>query len=1234
MCKKYTTPAILAIVYVQAVSFSFLFLVIIIPTHITFAEVRYENKVFNQNLTLKRADQPFYFSGYNTIPKGVSVYIEKGTQIFIDGNVTVKGKLVLQGEESSPITIRPTTANSSNTTNTTQFSQSLLKPFTVLGGELAISHTNIRDVAGLIDAYSSSTVLLDNIYVENVGASNGSSVITIFNNSILNISNSVFKNVISGTGLEIFNQSSVLVTNTSFSGVGAQTSILVYDGRSTSQNTPKVQSTLSIKESIFTNETDVVGVSGIERVKTRKAIEIFNGAYGQIELTNFEGFTETGISAFSNARLKVSESIFTKNKFGINSYDSYIQISESEIFGNIERGAVVYGGTIDASNNWWGNETGPRSVSLNPTGRGDVYEGTGVVSPWKQSKPKKKIKCCSSVLFVPGMQASRMYKKGVLGENQLWEPNTVSDISKMYLTKDGYSIDKTLYFRDIIERTNVLYGGNDDIEIYRSFIKALDGLNFNFSIQDWQFSAYDWRMSPNTIVTEGTRYGFNGQYKKMEDQVVQMAQISKTNKVTLIAHSYGGIVSKRFLAYLAQRGKIGLIDKVIFVAVPENGSPSALFALLHGDNQDLGNGFIVNKSTMRKFAQNMPSLYSILPKIDSDLIYGMQATNTISIAVPSITSVQDMYGFLFKEIPRPSTDDWLEVNVPLIANKKIKQNIDTESGSNFIKLQTDPSYKNIEFYSILGVGLDTPKSITYSRKPCQGLYVHPFLMSPNCGLNHEQIYSELGDGTVLADDVLLNIVKTPTSASYRWGEKFIFNIAEYNRKNNKNYGHSNIISSSPVISILLQILLNNIDSYSVPAYITRYGGIRGGESVTSSDSASNSTSNNTLNNTLNDENNVQTGSIPTGVYKNKKYKISASDIVLMSAKDQLGNVVGVNFPALVVYAKNKAGNNSQGTPTVSPSALLSTSISSSDIIPTKNTFPNSTFSHVGDSYYISTEALPTQVVLKPDQAVFSTVTGAVDSSSPPSVDDIGTITANLNFKIEEILPPNDLNPNSLVNLQSSSILIASFENIPVTEYSNIEVMIPEGLSTGGTNNLNDPSNSNNPNNSGGSKIEMKVTEKYEGVHSNTTVYTAMYPPQSSSGQLSNQSSNQQSGYPSDQPTNQIVFGQTVSAQGGGSIDIAYLIGFIRAEIQKSGLRKNFKNRYVLKLNTVEKNYKSMNEKKKSLSKVYARDITASLAAIIKDQNRVKALYYRGGMTRPEAAFLHSQFSKLSKAFGV
>lgn len=1157
-----------------------------IPINRIYAETRYDGKVFNQNIVLTRSKGPFYFLGYSSIPKGVSVTVEKGTQVFIDGFITVSGSLIFEGEKDYPITIR----NSSYFSQVWDSFSTVQKPITVIGGQLSIKFANIREMPSLVDAYSSSTVLIDNAYVEDVGLQNSTNIMNIFNNSVLDIKDSVFKNVISRVGIEVFNQSSILAEDSTFEGVGYKTSILIYDGNN-SQSNATAQSTLNIERSFIKGKSESTVVSGLDRVQTQKGVEIFNKAYGKFDLVSFEDLTSEGISTFSNAFLQITNSVFTRNKIGIASYGSNIQITDSEIFNNTEHGAVIYGGEVSASDNWWGNETGPYSANLNPTGKGDHYSGTAIISPWKQSKPKKKIACCSNILFIPGIQGSRIYKKGLLAENQLWEPNTGSDVSKLFLNKDGYSIDKNLYYKDIIERTNIVFGGNDDIEIYRGFARALDGLHFNFSINDWQFAAYDWRMSPNTIVANGTRYSNGGPYKKMEDQIVQMSQSSKTGKVTLITHSYGGLVGKRFLTYMSQRGKIGLIDKVIFVAVPEKGSPSALVALLHGDNQDIGAGFIVNKNTMRRFAQNMPSIYALLPKVDSKLIHGVSATNTISVTVPDVNSVEDMYKFLFKEIARPSTDNFSEINIPLVSNKKIKQDIDLESGVDFIKPQSDSAYKNIEFYTILGVGLDTLESIRYIKSRCQSLGTHPWLMSANCGLDHEPINSSMGDGTVLATDIFQSLSRdnnlSVSGDAVRWGEKYIFNLGEYNRKNNKNYSHASIVSAPPVISTLMQIMLNNIGTYSLPAYFTKHGGIKMGGDTSFGDNNSSGGGN------IENENLVL-----EKVYENNRYKVSASDIVFLSAKDTLGDVVGVNFSFMDLQNNpNSKTNNS----------LL-------DILPIRNTIPNSSFSHVGSSYYLNSESLPSNFYLRPDKNLFSTVQSA-DTS--PDVDSL-----KMDFKIEEITPPKI--SDNLVDNEGNSTIIASFKNIPITEYSEIEVLV------GGI--TNSASTTNSASASNQIKIEMKVTDEYDGIYSNVTTYT--YTQGSSTDVGLGSGVSVTSGQPvfssgdSSQGSNALVFGQIDEPE-----DILTLINFIRGEIQKSGVRANFKQRYLLKLSAIEKNYKLVTESKRRLARTYTRETSVSLASIIKDLNRTRSLYYRGGMTKAEAFFLYSLYSRLNRAFG-
>lgn len=1191
-------PTFISLRIQSVLSIVFLLALLFVPCT-AFSATYYQDKTFSQSVVLRTANQPYYFSGNSTIARGATVTVEKGTKVYIDGNITVFGKLFLEGKTGSLVTITQSAlqnggsqsgesqnANPSAPNAWSAWGYSNQNPITLIGGELVAEYTQFLRTGGVVDAFATSSIYFDSVLIDGATVGTGSSVVTVFNNSTLTIKNSIFKNVSATYGIEVFNQSFLDVKNTTFTGVGTDSTLYVYGNGTTA----------SILESRFyggdlSSDTSIATSSVLTNTtqpKTQTALQIFSGAYVDISITDFERFDAQAISAFSNARLSISKTTFTKNTTGVKSFNSNIDIGDSDIFENVEQGAVLYGGTIQAINNWWGSETGPKSITLNPGGTGDVYVGTASISPWKQLKQKKP-KCCSSILFIPGHQGSRIYKSGrLLGlstENQLWEPNVTSDITKLFLNADGQSIDKTLYTRDIIDKTNIVYGGNDDIEIYKGLMKSLNGLNSNYSIEDWQYAVYDWRMSPNTIVSEGSRFGSSlGQYKRMEDQIVHMADISKTKKVTVLAHSYGGLVTKRLLTYLLQRGKIGLIDKVILVAVPESGSPSALFALLHGDNQDIGNGYIVNKSTMRNFAKNMPSAYALLPKVDQSLIYGMQATNTIAVGVPSVSTITSMYQFLFKEISRPSTVDTLETNIPFIANKKIKQKIDLESGSTLVKPQSEQGYYGIEFYNILGVGLNTPESISYTKKSCVNVrtqsYSAPSIMSPNCGLDHIQNFSNIGDGVVLAEDVFTQQQNQSqmVSQSPRWGEKFAFNIAEYNRKNNKNYSHANIVSSPPVISLLMQIVMGTIGEYTLPTYITAHGGKRmGGEGVLLGGVASVITSN---------QNALQ------GLEQHKRYQISASDAVFISSKDIVGDVIGMNF-SLMSSLTNTATNSNI--------SKIQTS-QSSQIIPIKNTSPNSDVSHVGSSYYIHTEVLPIQMNLQPDLVVQEN---------------------SFNLAIREVTPISSPSGSNGVVSQteigsSTSSTIALFQDIPITEYSNITVI----TSNTGTSTI----------------FEMNVVDTYDDVFTSTSTYvvdTSVSP----NAFLSSQGS-QSVWLPTDsQNDTGGVLGGNGSGAGsgnvtlGGSIDIGYLITLIKSEIQSSGVRTNFKQRYLLKLSAIEKNYKSLIESKKRVARISARDITLSLAAIVKDLSRSRALNYTGGMKRAEASFLYMQFSRISRAFG-
>ena len=99
-------------------------------------------------------------------------------------------------------------------------------------------------------------------------------------------------------------------------------------------------------------------------------------------------------------------------------------------------------------------------------------------------------------------------------------------------------------------------------------------------------------------------------------ELKRLAKSSKTGKVTIVAHSNGGLVAKALMQKLGDAETAKLIDKVIFVAVPQVGTPQAIGALLHGYEQGLPKDWIsvfLSESTARTLAQNMSSAYNLLP---------------------------------------------------------------------------------------------------------------------------------------------------------------------------------------------------------------------------------------------------------------------------------------------------------------------------------------------------------------------------------------------------------------------------------------------------------------------------------------------------------------------------------------------------------------------------------------------------------------------------------------------
>lgn len=220
----------------------------------------------------------------------------------------------------------------------------------------------------------------------------------------------------------------------------------------------------------------------------------------------------------------------------------------------------------------------------------------------------------SNVLFLPGIKGSRLY--GGSGE-KLWEPFGNQDIESLLLDATGKSLNTSVHAKpgDIVDEVAGV------IDIYGSYAAFMDGLVTEGTIADWQAASYDWRLSLPDIVQGGAvldgRLSYIGITPEpyLKHQLEELAATSNTGKVTIVAHSNGGLVAKELMRTLGDAETERLIDNVILVGVPQSGAPQALGALFYGYKEGLPWWFpgIVSIATARQFAQNSPMGYHLLP---------------------------------------------------------------------------------------------------------------------------------------------------------------------------------------------------------------------------------------------------------------------------------------------------------------------------------------------------------------------------------------------------------------------------------------------------------------------------------------------------------------------------------------------------------------------------------------------------------------------------------------------
>lgn len=426
----------------------------------------------------------------------------------------------------------------------------------------------------------------------------------------------------------------------------------------------------------------------------------------------------------------------------------------------------------------------------------DTETGDLISTPALPMKIKPRL---SNVLFLPGIEASRLYRPDYNGgTDQLWEPNIDSDLKDLYLKPDGMSVRSDVYAKEWGVIDELPNGKN----VYKSFIAKMDGLKVAGTINDWEPIAYDWRLSLNDILTNGSdlngRLYYSGDLAATStayiiQELKRLAATSKTGKVTIVAHSNGGLVAKRLTEILGPEAST-FIDKMIFVAVPQAGTPEAIAADLHGHEQDHVLGFVTSKSTARTFASTSPMAYNLLPsaqyftQVDNPVItFDSLLPDWIARYGAAIHSQEMLHTFLTDTYGRVDSQTG-DINQPIQLSGTLLSNAETMHAD--LDNWTPPA--GVSLIQIAGWGVPkTVAGIIYKKKDVG--------VAPNLDFTVD------GDGTVVVPSALWT--STATGVANYW-----LDLKRYGDDHRLGslggvngyaaFDHSRILETDPVINFI------------------------------------------------------------------------------------------------------------------------------------------------------------------------------------------------------------------------------------------------------------------------------------------------------------------------------------------------------------------------------------------------------------------------------------------------
>ena len=455
-------------------------------------------------------------------------------------------------------------------------------------------------------------------------------------------------------------------------------------------------------------------------------------------------------------------------------------------------------------------------------GKGPIFDSTDHVT-WFDTRPTTPPPpplpiCCSSILFLPGFEASRLYKTSVTSctvncEDTLWEPNGNSDVEALFMTVLGESVDDSIYTRDVLDEAYSV------LNIYKSFLEKMQDMKSDGDITDFSAVPYDWRLPLSDILESGKKIDANNisylaatSSPYILQELRRLVSSSQNGKVTIVAHSNGGLLAKALLKKLADENDplIGKVDTLILVAVPQLGTPSAVTSLLHGYDQGIPTtmGPFLSSRTARTFGHNVSSAYNFLPsdeyfdQVDTPIVtFDASMTDWISRYGAVVNSENGLDTFLTDSFGRVTSDS-SDTKTPTSLISSLLSSAETQH--TILDNWTPPA--GMEVIDIAGWGIPTTISgLKYS------LHKGEIKLEPTWTID--------GDGTVVTPSALWTNGNASTT-------RYWVDEGKYNKDNSVQTGFGlNPLDHPDILEIpeLITFISTNITTSSIttlPTYIS------------------------------------------------------------------------------------------------------------------------------------------------------------------------------------------------------------------------------------------------------------------------------------------------------------------------------------------------------------------------------------------------------------------------------